>query len=104
MRLEKFENAIIQANAALQLDKGHLKSILRRAKALYYNAMLQQQQATNNGSRCSIDANVLAQATEDLRLIIQQKDGSGVEEAQELMNQITANLNNSDNNDTTRKQ
>lgn len=82
-----------------------LKSILRRAKAMYYNARLQQEQTTNNnGSSCSIDADILVQATEDLRLIIQKKNGSGVEEAQELMNQTTANLNKSDNNDTKRKQ
>jgi tetratricopeptide (TPR) repeat protein len=81
LRMMKYEEARDAANDALLLDKKHLKSILRRAKAIYYGAKRTK----------TITLDTVAQATEDLALIVEEK-GRGAEEAEALMDLIMRNV------------
>jgi hypothetical protein len=81
LRMQKYDDAILQATEALQLDKRHQKSLLRRAKASFYGAERLQ----------VLNSVVAAQATEDLQLIIEMKS-EGVEEAKSLMKDINAKV------------
>jgi hypothetical protein len=82
LRMNKYEDAIMQSTAALQLDKRHQKSMLRRAKAIVYGAERLQ----------SLNLMVAAMASEDLRAIIATKS-QGAAEAQSLMNHIEVKVN-----------
>ena len=81
LRMKKYEKAMAQATAALQLDKRHQKSMLRRAKAVVYGAE----------HLASLDAMVEAMTAEDLQFIIATKS-QGAAEAQSLMDQIDAKV------------
>jgi len=79
LRMKKYEEAFIQATTALQLDKRHQKSMLRRAKAIIYSSE-------------RLNSMVAAQAAEDLQSIIEMKSpGSRV--AQGLLKKIEVKVN-----------
>jgi tetratricopeptide (TPR) repeat protein len=82
LRMKKYEDAIMQSTAALQLDKRHQKSMLRRAKAIVYGAERLQ----------SLNSMLDSMAAEDLRAIIATKS-QGAAEAQSLMNHIEVKVN-----------
>jgi tetratricopeptide (TPR) repeat protein len=82
LRMKKYEEAIVQSTAALQLDKRHQKSMLRRAKAVYYCSDRLQ----------SLNKMVAARITEDLQVIIEMKTEGSVE-AKELMAEIELKVN-----------
>ena len=81
LRLKKYESAIMQTTKALQLDRRHSKSLLRRAKATI--------------SLCTTLKifPVPSVAVEDLQILIEMK-GEGVHEAHALLENVkeTANL------------
>ena len=79
--MQKYEDAVSKATAALQLDKRHQKSLLRRAKAIFYGAERLQ----------ALNSMVADQASEDLRMIIAMK-GDGIGDAMALLNEIDAKL------------
>jgi len=72
LRLKKYEHAIVQTTKALQLDRRHRKSLLRRAKA-----------------RVSLRDAAASTAVDDLQILIDMK-GAGAEEAQELLHIISS--------------
>ncbi len=81
LRLNKHEEAILQATKALQLNRRHSKSLLRRAKASISSS---DRHATNShASLC---------AAEDLQAIIEMH-GEGTKEAQQLIDEITERRN-----------
>jgi tetratricopeptide (TPR) repeat protein len=82
LRMMKYDEAKDAASAALVLDKKHLKSILRRAKAVYHGAQ----------RRKLFNSEVAAAAVGDLQVIIED-NGGGAQEAQTLMDLIAVNLN-----------
>jgi tetratricopeptide (TPR) repeat protein len=82
LRMRKYEEAIVRSTAALQLDKRHQKSFLRRAKAIVYGGEDLQ----------SLNVTEVAEAAEDLQVIIDMK-GEGAAEAQDLMNEIETKVN-----------
>jgi tetratricopeptide (TPR) repeat protein len=84
LRMKKFDDAILQASTALQLNKRHEKSLLRRAKALYEGA--DRLKTLNSG--------VAARAAEDLQVII-ELESSGAKEARDLLNEIEMKMNSS---------
>jgi tetratricopeptide (TPR) repeat protein len=77
LRMQKYEDAILQSTAALQLDKRHEKSLLRRAKATFHGAERHQ----------ALNSIVAAQAVEDLQAIIEMK-GQGADEARAFKEEI----------------
>jgi hypothetical protein len=74
LRMHKYEDAIIKSSAAIQLNKHHEKSLLRRAKAIL--------QAKNKDN--TVDSLMEAQAKEDLQVLI-SLDGQGTLEAEALL-------------------
>lgn len=78
LRLKKYEDAIIQATKALQLDRRHNKSLLRRAKATI--------DMFTNGETTDVFG-----ALEDLQTLIDIK-GEGSDEAQILLESIRRDL------------
>lgn len=83
LRLKKYEEATMQATKALQLDKRHSKSLLRRAKATIGSS---EQQGSLMFSSMHFGA------AEDLQAIIEMK-GEAVPEAQSLISEIEENVN-----------
>ena len=81
LRMKKFDDAILQATAAIQLDKRHEKSLLRRAKALYEGAVRVK----------PLNSAIAAKAAEDLQLIIDM-GGDGTAEATGLLDQIETKM------------
>ena len=75
--MKKFDDTITVATAALQLDKRHEKSLMRRAKASY----------EGSGRLKTYNSGVAARAAEDLQTII-DINGDGSAEARELLDQI----------------
>jgi hypothetical protein len=84
LRMNKFDDAILQATAALQLDRRHEKSLLRRAKALYEGA----------DPLKTLNSGVAASAAEDLQVLIELESG-GAQEARDLLNEIEVKINSS---------
>lgn len=82
LRMNKFEDAIVQATAALKLDKRHGKSRLRRAKGLVYGA----------DRLNTLNSMIASRAAEDLQVIMQMNGGECAE-AHSLMNEIDAKMN-----------
>jgi hypothetical protein len=82
LRMQKYEDAILQSTAALQLDKRHEKSLLRRAKATFHGAERYQ----------ALNSMLAAQAAEDLQVIIEMK-GQGADEAKALKEEIEGKVN-----------
>eukprot|EP00980_Cylindrotheca_fusiformis_P017576 scaffold5517_cov135-Cylindrotheca_fusiformis.AAC.6 len=80
LRMMKYAAARDAANAALVLDKNHMKSLLRRGKAVYYGA-----------KKLKIFNSEVAAAVEDLRLVVEANEG-GTQEAQEFIDLINENL------------
>lgn len=80
LRTMKYDEAKNAASAALVLNKKHLKSILRRAKAVYHGAVKRKQ--------CNSD---VAAAVDDLQAVVEENKG-GAQEAQILMDLIDINL------------
>jgi tetratricopeptide (TPR) repeat protein len=74
LRLKKYENAILQTTKALQLDRRHSKSLLRRAKATM------DLHTTSNPVAKSI-------AIEDLHHLIEM-NAEGAKEAQQMLDAI----------------
>lgn len=88
LRMKKYDLAIAQATTALSLDRRHFKSMLRRAKAIYYSAERLQ----------SLNSIVAARAAEDLQGIIDYKktikiDESFALEAESLLKEIEMKVN-----------
>ena len=81
LRLKKHEEAILQATKALQLDRRHSKSLLRRAKA-----------TISASDRHVLHSMAAASAAEDLHAIIEMK-GEGAQEAQKLIDEISERRN-----------
>jgi tetratricopeptide (TPR) repeat protein len=84
IRMKKYDEAITQAAKALQLDKRHSKSLLRRAKATLRGAESHGSSAWNSMAA--------ARAAEDLQAIIEMK-GEVVPEAESLIEEIEEKLN-----------
>ena len=84
LRLNKYDDAILQATKALQLDKRHSKSLLRRAKATI--------RASEWLGSSLMKSMAAAGAVADLQAIIEMK-GEAVPEAQCLMTEIEEKLN-----------
>ena len=80
LRMGKYEDSVLQATSALQMDMRHEKSLLRRAKALV-------QGGTGDSSAKEEKSTMIQRAVEDLQLII-SLNGNGVDEAKSLMNEI----------------
>lgn len=83
LRLKKYEESIVQATKALQLDKRHSKSLLRRARASIHGS-------DQFGSDL-VTSMAVASAAEDLQAIIHMK-GEGIEEAESLMDEMEKKL------------
>jgi len=83
LRLKKYEEAIVQATKALQLDKRHGKSLLRRAKAAIRG--VDQYDSTAASSMA------VARAADDLQAIILM-EGEGRQEAECLMDEMDQKL------------
>ena len=79
LRLQKYESAIMQTTKALQLDRRHCKSLLRRAKA------------TINLSMALKNLPMVSVAVEDLQILIEMK-GDGAHEAQVLLDNLNAKV------------
>lgn len=77
LRLKKHEDAILQATKALQLNRRHSKSLLRRAKATICAS-----------ERQLMTSMAASSAAEDLQAIIEM-NGDGANEAQQLINEIS---------------
>ena len=77
LRMRKYEESVLQATSALQMDMRHEKSLLRRAKAL----------VQGSGFSKTLNSTMIKRASEDLQLIV-ALDGNGVDEAKTLMNEI----------------
>ena len=84
LRLNKYEDAIVQASKALQLDRRHSKSLLRRAKATI-------RRSEQHGSTL-LNSMAAASAAEDLQAIIEMK-GEVVPEAESLIAEIEEQTN-----------
>lgn len=84
LRLNKYEDAIVQASKALQLDRRHSKSLLRRAKATI-------RRSEQHGSTL-LNSMAAASAAEDLQAIIEMK-GEVVPEAESLITEIEEQTN-----------
>jgi tetratricopeptide (TPR) repeat protein len=80
LRMRKYENAVMQATKALQLDRRHNKSLLRRARATIslYNTVLNSVAASS--------------AIDDLETLIDMK-GDGYREAKLLLDDISEKAN-----------
>jgi hypothetical protein len=81
IRMGRNLDAVTEASAALELDKKHTKSRLRRTKAAWSDIQKTLGNATNISM---VNPFALAKVTDDLDYIIRQRDGEGVQEAQAL--------------------
>lgn len=83
LRMKKYEDAMVQASRALQLDRRHKKSLLRRAKAVLYGC---EPLALTHGK-----ATVRTSISDDLEAIVGM-DGPGTKEAQLLLSEMDEKL------------
>jgi hypothetical protein len=79
IRMGRNSDAVMEASAALELDKKHTKSRLRRTKAAWSDI---QKTLGNATSISMVNPFAIAKVTDDLDYIIRQRDGEGVREAE----------------------
>lgn len=87
LRLGQHAEAQMDATQALVLDKRHVKSLIRRAKATYRGYVLDDCEFTS----MKVNPIAAAQAQQDLEKVIRM-GGQGVEEAKKLHETIDATL------------